>query len=288
MWGINTPSPVIIGRWSCEVHSGYTWNGAALIERIDPHKMSLYGQMTLHYFWNIKEWREILVISIVKRLKQIILQILERSYLENSWEEDKKYYIELIQNIDKLDEFLKYKIWWIYRNIITRIPKGEEKEIKRSLFHSYLVSELTYIIKYFEEFIFIQTNKNPDSFAVVLERYKHILGWWIMKFKTLMPASDGDDLYQEFCIVLWNCINKWNWAVWDHSKRKEALWFEPYLRRSIQNKVKDIHRSQSAQKRMIGRYTSIWFIDNEDNFLWRLVQASLAREWEKRRAEELL
>jgi hypothetical protein len=48
---------------------------------------------------------------------------------------------------------------------------------KKTIFLSYLYEELVYLIKYFDEYCFLEENKKGENFAIIIERYKHILYW---------------------------------------------------------------------------------------------------------------
>ncbi len=76
--------------------------------------------------------------------------------------------------------FLIAKVQWLHKRTLDRVDRDIAKipkEIKAQVFQTYLEEELVYLIKYLEEYAFIQNHKKEKDFSAIETRYKPILLW---------------------------------------------------------------------------------------------------------------
>lgn len=82
-------------------------------------------------------------------------------------------------------------------------------------------------------------------FSNILRQFNSELSWFS---RSTMDTSDQDDLYQEWCIVLWKCIQQYTGQNYTP--------FRMYFLKALKNKKIDLERKMSTDKRKIERKIS--------------------------------
>lgn len=184
-------------------------------------------------FYGTEKWKNQRDFS--ESLKAIILLVKSNLYDVIEWFNGEKSKAQELAWLFKMDYDLSES--WVKKNAIfgtnTRI-------FIASCFRN---ERLSWMINDISECLQVQSGQLP--FQHMMKRFHYEL----RKFAsdTVRPI-EKDDMYQEGCIVLWNCINKYS--------GQNFIPLRQYFLRSLKNKSIDMLRSMGADKRKISLKTT--------------------------------
>jgi hypothetical protein len=82
---------------------------------------------------------------------------------------------------------------------------------------------------------------------------------------------------QELSVVLWNCIQKYKWENFAR--------FSTYLRKALKNKINDMYRARSADKRVIDIFSKTCSFQSDDSYLSTEIDKVTYRCWQSAELE---